>query len=154
FAALRASEKGQSFTASGIRYPDPATDFPVERLTDPEYTSYWPLPYARAIARRGVFFLISCDRGDGLQGYRYEFKTGDVRQLTAASELNPGTLNLVADEKAFVYVDGHSVNLAPLTTLKEREIYRIPDGWELGDGFSVSGDGIYITLIEKQGTKS
>src|SRR4029077_19446817 len=36
----------------------------------------------------------------------------------------------------------------------EREVYRIPDGWELGSGFSVSGDGIYIALVEKQGSKS
>ncbi len=154
FACLRAAQKGQVFAGEGVRYLDPATEFPVERFTDPQYASYWPLPYARAIARRGAFFLFSSDRGDGLQAFRYELKTGEVKQLTAAAKLHTGTLNLLPEERAFVYLDGQSIFLSLLATLKEREVYRIPDGWEAGDGFSISGDGVHIVMVEKQGSKS
>ncbi|MBI4905755.1 MAG: PD40 domain-containing protein [Acidobacteria bacterium] len=154
FARLRAAQKGQVFTAEGVRYADPATEFLVERFTDPQFPSYWPLPYARSIARRGAFFLFASDRGDGLQAFRYELKSGEAKQLTAATRLHSGSLNLLPDERTFVYADGQSVYLAPLSTLKERQVYRVPEGWELGDGFSISGDGVNIALIEKQGTKS
>ncbi|MBL8177955.1 MAG: PD40 domain-containing protein [Bryobacterales bacterium] len=152
--AAFAANKGQTFPIEGVRYADPSTEFPVERLTDPKYSSYWPNPYARAIARKGVFFLYSCDRGEGMQAFRYELRSGESKQLTEAKELRTETLHLLPDDRAFAYVDGRSVFVAPFAGLREREVYRIADGWEMGEGFSVSGDGIYAVLAEKQGAKS
>src|SRR5689334_11447951 len=94
-AGLRAVEKGKTFTSTGGRYADPATEFSVDRLTDPQHPSYWPLPYARSIAKRGAFFLYGSDQGDGLQAYRYELKTGEVKLITAAEKLHVGSLNLI-----------------------------------------------------------
>lgn len=153
-SAAFAAGKGQSFPSEGIRFADPSTEFPVERLTDPKYASYWPHPYARAIARKGVFFLFSSDRGEGLQAFRYELRSGEMKQLTEAKQLHSETLQLLPDDRGFAYVDGRSVFVASFSGLREREIYRVPDGWEVGDGFCVSGDGIYVVLAEKQEGKS
>lgn len=152
--AARAAGKGQTFPSEGVRYADPATEFPVERLTDPKFASYWPYPYARAIAKKGAFFLFSSDRGEGLQAYRYELRSGEIKQLTEAKALRLETLNIMPDDRAVAYVDGRSVLVSSFSGLREREVYRIPDGWEPGDGFSIAGDGIYGVLVEKQGTRS
>ena len=146
--------KGQTIPAEGVRYLDPATEFPVERLTDPEYSSYWPYPYARAIARKGAFFLFSSDRGDGLQAFRYELRSGEIKQLTEAKDLHHETLNILPDDRAFAFIDGRSLKVASFSGLREREVYRIPDDWELGEGFSVAGDGVYAVVVEKQGKRS
>lgn len=151
---LKSAEKGAVSKGEATRYPDPATEFPVDRLTNPQYASYWPYAYARALAKKGVFFLFSSDRGDGLQAYRYELQGGVVKQLTAAKELHSGTLNLFPDDRMFCYMDGRTLNVSSLSTLREREVYRIPDDWELGEGFSLSGDGIYAVLIEKKEGRS
>jgi len=147
-----AFEKGKTYPLEGIRYADPATEFPVERFTDPAYSSYLPAPYARAIARKGAFFLFSCDRGGSLQAYRFELKGGEIRQLTEVEGLQPSTLSLFPDDKSFAFVAGRTVYISPIGSLRERELYKIPEDWEFGDGFSVSADGIYAALIEKQGT--
>lgn len=153
-AAAFAAGKGQTFPIEGVRYADPSTEFPVERLTDPKYASYWPHPYARAIAKKGAFFLYSSDRGEGLQAFRYELRSGESKQLTEAKQLHPETLNILPDDRGFSYVDGRSVYVASFSGLREREVYRVPDGWDVGDGFTVSGDGIYAVLAEKQEAKS
>ncbi|MBL8217441.1 MAG: PD40 domain-containing protein [Bryobacterales bacterium] len=147
-----AFEKGKTYPLEGIRYADPATEFPVERFTDPAYSSYLPAPYARAIARKGLFFLFSCDREGSLQAYRFELKGGEIRQLTQVEGLHPATLSLMPDDKSFAFVAGRSVYISTIGSLRERELYKIPEDWELGDGFSVSADGIFVALIEKQGT--
>ncbi|MBS1825471.1 MAG: PD40 domain-containing protein [Acidobacteria bacterium] len=152
--AAFAAGKGQTLPIEGVRYADPATEFPVERLTDPKFSSYWSNPYARSIAKKGVFFLFSSDRGEGLQAYRYELRNGEIKQLTEAKALRSETLNILPDDRTFAYVDGRSVYLASFSGLREREVYQIPEGWEMGDGFSVSGDGIYSVLVEKQGSKT
>lgn len=147
-------EKGKTYPLEGIRYADPATDFPVERFTDPAYSSYLPAPYARAIARKGAFFLFSCDRDGSLQAYRFELKGGEIKQLTQIDGLRHSTLSLFPDDKSFAFVAGRTVYISGIGTLRERELYKIPDDWEFGDGFSVSADGIYVSLVEKQGEKS
>jgi oligogalacturonide lyase len=151
---LKSAEKGRVLQGEAGRYLDPATEFPVDRMTNPQYASYWPYAYARALAKRGVFFLISSDRGDGLQAFRYELQSGTMKQLTEAKQLHAGTVNLFPDDRSFAYVDGRSLYVAPLSSLKEREVYRIPDEWELGEGFSLSGDGIYAVMVEKKGDRS
>lgn len=151
--ASLSAEKGKVLPAEGVRYADPATEFPVERLTDPKFASFWPYPYAKSIAKKGLFFLFSSDRGDGLQAYRYELRSGEIRQLTGAKALRQESLNLIGDDRLLAYIDGRSLFVIPLSGGKEREVYQIPEGWEMGDGFCVSGDGIYATLIEKQGSK-
>ena len=49
------------------RYADPATEFPILRLTDPAHTSLLPAAYARTFSRRGNWLLYSSDRGGAFQ---------------------------------------------------------------------------------------
>jgi oligogalacturonide lyase len=149
-----ADTKGQTLPSEAVRYADPATEFPVELLTSPKFASYWPHPYARAIAKKGAFFLFSSDRGEGLQAFRYELRTGQMKQLTAAKNLRPESLNILPDDRGFAYIDGHSLYVASFSGLREREVYRTPEDWEPGNGFCVSGDGIYSVIAEKQGKRS
>lgn len=153
FAVKAASDKGRVLSAEGRRYLDPGTEFPVERLTDPTQASFLPYPYARAIGKRGMFLIFSSDRGDGMQAYRYELRSGDAKQLTEARDLRPSSLNILPDDRTFCYLDGRSLRLAPFGNGKDREVYRIPDDWEAGEGLCVSLDGIYAALIEKQTEK-
>lgn len=146
-------QRGRVLPLEGRRYADPATEFPVELLTDPKYPSYLPYPYARAIAKRGMFFLMASDRGDGMQAFRFELRTGEMKQLTEAQDLQPWSLNILPDDRTFCYLAGRSLWLAPFGSLREREVYRTPEGWDLGDGLSVSVDGVSCVLVEKKEQK-
>jgi oligogalacturonide lyase len=153
-SAAFGADKGRTLPSEGVRYADPATEFAVERFTDPAYPSIWPYPYARALAKQGAFFVFSSDRGEGMQAFRYELKKGEMRQLTDIAGLQPQTLNILPGDRAFTFVAGRSVYLAPFGSLREREVYRIPDDWELGEGFSVALDGVYAVLVERQQNRS
>lgn len=144
------AEKNLSLPSEIRRYPDPATELPVLRLTDPNYTSFLPAHYARAISRRANFLLFSNDRTGGFQAYRMDLKTGLSRQITTVDHLVPSSLTLAGDEKSAFYVAGNVIRQVNLTNLREREIYTLPSGFEPGQGFSVSEDGQYATLIEKK----
>lgn len=132
------------------RYPDPATDFPILRLTDPAHTSLLPAAYARVISSRGNWLLFSNDRSGGFQLYRMDLKSGQSRRLTELEELEPGSGTLTADEKSVFCLAGRSVYQVSLSNLRAREVYRIPEGFTAGSGFAISEDGAYATLIEKR----
>lgn len=135
------------------RYPDPATEFEVYRLTDPAHGSWLPASYQRAVSRRDSFMLYSSDRSGSLQAYRMDVKSGQSRMLTRANNLVRESLTLAPDERNFYYLDGSSVFLASLGSVHARPVHRIEDGYALGRGFTVSEDGLYAALVEqKQGT--
>jgi oligogalacturonide lyase len=152
-AAPALAQRGRVLPFEGKRYADPATEFPVEMLTDPNYPSFLPYPYARAIARRGLFFLFASDRGSGMQAFRFELRSGEMKQLTEAQDLQSWSLNILPDDRTFCYLAGRSLWLTPFGSLKDREVYRAPEGWEFGDGLSVSVDGVSAVLVEKQGQR-
>lgn len=158
FAALLAApllaqqpEKGRTFAGEIVHYPDPSTEFTVYRLTNPSFSSYLPAPYQKAIARRGGFMVHASDRSGTLQVFRLDLKTGESHQLTESSALDPSTIALLPTERNCVYFDGPSLREAMAT---DREIYRIPDGWERTPGFAVTDDGLRAIFAEKRGTKS
>jgi len=147
FAAV-AGTRGGVLSSDRARYTDPATEFPVVRLTSPAYSSFLPASYGRAFSRRNTFLLFSSDRGGSLEAFRMDLKSGEWRQLTEASELDPRSLTLLADERSFAYFDGASLRQASLSSLRDRELYRVPEGWRRGAGASVSSDGLYALFCE------
>lgn len=154
-AGLAGAEgKGRVLPSEARIYADPATEFPVQLMTDPAFASHLPYPYCRAIGKRGAFVLFASDRGAGPQAFRLELKTGELRQLTEAQALIPASLNILPDDKTFCYVDGRTVKLTPFSSLRDRDVYTIPEGWEAGDGFCVSIDGVYAALVEKSASRS
>lgn len=144
-------EKGKSFPSEWKRYQDPATEFDVYRLTDPAFSSHLPAPYNRVISRRHGFLLFSSDRAGSTQAFRMDLKTGESRQLTQAQEFDRQSLTLLPDDRAFCFFDGPSLRQANLANLRDREVYRIPDGWTRGPGSSVTGDGVSALFFEAGG---
>src|ERR1035438_8291159 len=89
--------QGRVLPSAFKRYADPATEFPVLRLTDPAYTSI--LSGARSISRHG-FLVCASDLTGRFEAYRIDLKSGVQKQLTEAGELEPRSLTLAPDEKS------------------------------------------------------
>ena len=151
---LAVGAKGETFPSEWKRYPDPATELEVLRLTDPEDTSVLPAWYNRAIAKNSSFLLYSSDRGGSPQAFRMDLKAGGTRQLTDVENLDGASLTLTPDNRSFCYFAGRALFVANLTSLHERQMYRIPDGWERCEGMSVGPDGTHVTFAERQGEAS
>jgi len=148
------SEKGRLFPAHRLRYADPSTEFPVYRLTDPSYASYLPASYGRAVSERNSFLLFWSGRTGSAQAFRMDLRTGGSKQLTQAEALDGLSLTLMPDDRSFCCFDGGSLRQVRLSNLKEIELYRIPAGWKLGRGFSLSRDGSLGALVEMREGRS
>jgi hypothetical protein len=142
------SGKGQVFPPERLHFADPATEAPILRLTDPTHSCFLPAYYQRAVSRRGAFLLYWSDRTGSPQGFRMNLKTGESQQLTAAGDLEGSSLTLLPDEHGLCYFDGPSLRLVSFSNLREREIYRVPEGATRAPGFSLARDGSVAFLVE------
>jgi oligogalacturonide lyase len=149
-AGCIAAANGQILPSEIKRYPDPATELDVYRMTDPAHQSWLPASYQRAVSRRDSFIIYSSDRSGSLQAYRMEVKNGQSHLLTRAQNLVRESLTLAPDEHNFYYLDGSSVFLASASGVHTREVHRMEDGFQPGRGFSVSEDGLYAALVEQK----
>ena len=142
------SGKGRFLPSAIKRYADPATEFSVQRLTDPSFTS---ILAARGISRHG-FAVCASDASGRFEAYRIDLKSGQQKQLTDASALDPHSLALISDDRGIAYVDGGNVMTSSLSTLRAREIYKIADGYE-SRGLGVAEDGLYAGLVERKDSR-
>jgi oligogalacturonide lyase len=147
-----AGDKGRIFPSFFTRFPDPATENPMLRLTDPAHSSFLPPTYARAFARRGNFLLYASDMAGGFEAFRLDAKSGQSRQLTVSEDFDAGAFTLFGDDRSLAHFDGPRLLATNLATLKTREIYRIPPGFERGRGLSVAEDSQFAALVEKKGS--
>jgi len=145
-----AQKKGALFEPDWKRYSDPTTEFPVYRLTGSGYSSRLPAYYQRCISRRGGFLLCACDRSGSLQAHRLDLKTGESRQLTEAEALDGSSLALSPDERRFWYFDGPILRTALLSNLRDRDVYRVPAGWQRTPGMSLVDDGNNVLFGEQR----
>jgi oligogalacturonide lyase len=122
------------------RYPDPATELEVIRLTDPAFSSGMTAPHLRQFSRHSDTLLAWSERTGTRQAFLTNLKTGESIQLTDAKELEPATLCLTPDERSFWFFDGPELHESSLTKPAPRQIYRIPDG-ALRVGFTTASDG-------------
>jgi oligogalacturonide lyase len=148
------SRKGVEFPAESRRYADPSTEFEVFRLTDPQHTSTLPAYYNRAITRNSGALLFCSDRSGSPQAFRMDLKTAQMRQLTAAEELDGSSLTLTPDNRSFCYFAGRALWISNLTSLRERKLYEVPEGWERCPGMSVGPDGTHAVFGERKGGTS
>ncbi len=139
--------------SSITRYADPSTEFTVVRLTDPAHTSRLPAYYGRPVSRHSSFLLYAADPTGRFEAYQVDLKNGQTHQLTEAADLDPASLTMLPDDRGFCYLDGNRLMTSPLSNLRPRQVYAIPDGFERGAGFSVAEDGQYAALVEKQGSR-
>src|SRR5579864_6890861 len=145
-----ASERGKGvlFASDFERFPDPATEMEVVRLTSPTYSTHLPAYYQRAMSRKGQFLLCWSDRTGSPQAFRLNLKSGEWLQLTDCAALDGGTLTLLPDEHSFCYFDGPSLRRSDFSKFRDREIYRVPEGWQRCPGASVTEDGLYALVAE------
>src|ERR1043166_5788881 len=146
--------RGRLVPSAVTRYPDPTTEFPVYRLTDPAHTSHLPSFFARAISRRSNSLVYASDISGRFEAFRMDLKSGQSRQLTDASALDPFSLTLFSDDRGFCYLDGGRLVSSSLSSLRPREIYRTPDEFEESHGLSVAEDGLFSALVERKGSHS
>jgi oligogalacturonide lyase len=152
--AIRAAfGRARRLPAEWSRFNDPATEFPLTRLTDPAHSNYLPSYWNRAVARRGRFLLFWSDRTGSPQAFRIDLKNGELEQTTSARDLDGASLALLPDDKSFCCFDGSSLCVVKLSNTKEREVYRLPEGSRRG-GFSIAPDGSHALLIETRGALS
>jgi oligogalacturonide lyase len=149
-SALAAKTKGEVFPPERVRYADPSTEFPVVRLTSPDHTSLLPAPCQRGISRKRSFLIFSNDRTGSLQLMQMFLNTGEARRLTEAVELDPSSPALSPDDRGVFFFDGPMLRYLAFSGLREREVYRVPEGWKRTRGFSVSGDGSRAVLVEEK----
>lgn len=145
------AQKPGALPSAIFDYPDPATEFQIQRLTDPAYTSRLPAPYARAVGHRGNFMIYSSDATGRMEAYRMDGKSGASRQLTETDGLDPHSLTLTGDERSMCCLAGDRLLLVNLGNSHTREVYRIPQGYAAGSGLGVSEDGLVAALVERQG---
>jgi oligogalacturonide lyase len=154
-ALLRsANGRGQVYPSERRRYADPSTEFEVTRLTDPAHSTYLPSTAAKIVTRRGTALLCASDRTGSMQAFRLDWKSGEARQLTECVALDKEALTWHPDERSFFCFDGPALERVSLSTLRSREVYRSPDGWTRGVGFSVTEDGMYALLVETSRERS
>lgn len=140
--------KGRISPSAFYRYSDPATEFPIQRLTDPTHTSV-----LSGISRHG-FLICASDNSGRYEAYRIDLKTGLQKQLTDAADLDPHSLVLLPDDRDVAYLDGGNLMTARISSERAHEIYRIPDGYTRGRGLGISEDRLYAALIERKGSRS
>jgi len=130
---------GVAFPSELRRYPDPATELEVLRLTNPEHASFLP---RHGASRHGNFLVYASDRGGTWQACRMDLKSGESRQLTEAEGMDPATLTLLGDDRSFLYFDGDTLRLGQIGG-RVREI-----GSAMGHTgeLAVSEDGQYCSF--------
>jgi oligogalacturonide lyase len=149
-AAARAAEptaRGRILPSVAVRYVDPATEFTVLRLTDPQFTSS-----LSAIGNRGVTarqLLYASDLDGKWQAYRMDLKSKESRQLTDAENLDASSIGLLANERGFWHFDGPNLVETSFPTLKPRVVYKVPEGFDKLPGACYSDDGKYAAFVEK-----
>lgn len=145
--------RGRTFPASRHSYVDPATESRIERLTAPSFASYLPDSNVRCVSRRR-FLVFSSDRTGSPQAFQLDVRSGQSRQLTEARDFESASLALLPDDDGIVYFDGASIRHTELKKLRDREIYRVPEGFRRAPGLGIAPDGRAVALVETRGAES
>jgi oligogalacturonide lyase len=149
-AAWAQTKRGETLPAESKHFPDPTTELDVIRLTDPASSSVFSAHYNRDIARSSLWMLFTSDRAGSPQAFRLDLRNAQLRQLTDAKDLDASSLTLTPDNRSFCYCAGRSLYSCSLATLRDRELYSTPEGWERTPGISVGPDGTHAILAESK----
>jgi len=108
------------------RYPDPATDLDVVRLTNPGFAAGMSGRPLRQFNRRSDLLLYSSDRTGSPQAYVMDLQSGQSKLLTEAAALDTATLTLSADDRGIFFFDGPTLHTTAISTGRSREICTSP----------------------------
>ena len=145
--AVALASRGDTSPAEPITFNDAATDAPVMRLTDPQFSSFLPPYYGYAVSRKGDYLVYASDVTGRMEAYRLDLKKHESRQITEAESL--GGLTLLPDNRAFLYIDGGTLFTASVSSLRPRELYRCTGGFSPVPGIGVSIDGLFAAIVER-----
>jgi len=149
-----ATLRGRQLPADARRYLDPLTEREIWRLTPRSDPHFLPRTYERFATQRNTFLLVAGRRGDETHAFQVEtpsgrlLPTGRLTQLTQGPGVFGLSLTLAPDERSFFFLQTDSLKQTGLRTLREREIYRVEEGWRLAGDLSISVDGRYAALVE------
>jgi len=74
--------------------------------------------------------------------------------LTEVEELDPASLTLTPDNRSICFFAGRKLCVAPVGSMRKRELYEVPEGWERCVGMTVGPDGTHATFAERRGEAS
>jgi oligogalacturonide lyase len=142
--------KSPTYPSEAKRYNDALTEFPVVRLTSPEYTSRLTGYYNRGIAGKSTLYLC-CDREGRMGIFRADLRTGGMMRVAQGEQILPSSLDLMPGDRALLYADGRSLRLLSTTNLKSRELYAAE-----GDivAASASEDGTHVAAVIADGGRN
>jgi hypothetical protein len=146
--------KGNTVPTEAQRFPDPATELEVVRLTDPNHSSVLTSPHLHCLSRKQGFLVYSSDRTGSMQAWRMDLKTGESRLLTVAAALDPSTLALSPDERSIYFFDGDSLKRVPFSGLHDTTVYKFEEATGHTGGFALSDDGLYAAFGMETGSDS
>lgn len=155
--ALRAPAPGRvrdDYPSERFRFLDPATEFEVSRLTNPQYSSFLPSNSNRVISRRSSFLIYCSDRSGSFQAYAMDLRSWESRQLTEAEALSTGSVVLSPDDRWICYIDNGALWIASSGGGRNRVLYRPANGWKLAPGLSVTPEGPSAVAVETGGEQS
>jgi oligogalacturonide lyase len=141
-------QRGQSTPTERRRYADSTTENEVIRLTDPAHASYLPTVSGHCVARNNTVLFCS-DRSGRPQAHRLDLKSGEIRQLTEATALEPSSLAFLPDERSFLYLDGKSLKRSE--TGRDRDLYQTTNAFE--PGIAITDDGLSAFVTERVGSR-
>lgn len=136
------------FPSEWFTYPDPATEFPVTRLTSPQFASgICPGPWTRPADS----MLYWSQRTGAAQIYRMDLNSGASEQLTAAESLDPARTVVLPGGRGFCYFDGEWLFQAETARARQRRVYGATGGWAPASGLAAAPDGRRIVFVERRG---
>ena len=134
-------QRGSSTPPERRRYADPTTENEVFRLTDPAHASYLPSASGHCVAKNNSVLFCS-DRSGKIQVHRLDLKSGEGRQLTDGSEIEPNSVAFLPDERTFVYLDGKTLKRSD-----GRDVYQTVNAVE--PGIAITDDGLFAFITER-----
>ena len=134
-----------------MKYPDPATELDVTRLTDPKFASGIAPAHLRKFGRRSDFLIYWSERTGTRQIWHLDLKSGESRQITEVEELDVSTISLSPDERAVTFFHGPTLSEVNGATLAIRDLYKLPEVAPRA-GYTQSADGsIYFAQRSEVG---
>ena len=130
-----------------VKYLDPATEFTIFRLTDPQYSAVLPSGGVRALTDRAM--LYASDSSGKWEALRMDLRSHESRQLTDAESLDPQSLSFQPGGKGFWHFDGNRLVETTFSNSKARELYRVPGGFEKSSRIAYAEDGRSAVVVEK-----
>ncbi len=127
---------------------DPTTEFQVTRWTEESAEAQLPGDLDRVMTRNDQQLLYASNRNGRWMPYLLQLPKGESLLIAETSELQPGSLSFLKDEKEVIYVDGLSLMRTQLRKSRSRELYEAANGWKPTGTLRISPDDRIVAVLE------